>query len=506
MRCGECEAAGLVEPCFCSCCGRPLAATGSRTAIAATAAGTPGSHACASCGVETSIDRELCGPCEEAFQRVLTPAQAEAAPDPAAPGADNGPLDIGPAVEAAETTVSLVDEPRTPAAGDLPELPFGVYSVPSPEAMADPIGAAESADHTPLPEPRPWWEMSEPAASAVKPPVAATAEDAAAAASPASEPTPADTMPAPPPSPTAAPPVPRVADSVTTRPVDPPTPPDRHVRPCRPKVPPPVRRPGRTRQSAARLAGIAVATAAVCTVGLIGVPHLLDLTWRAPAGSGAPDWDTVTPLPDTSSLVPPIDPSAPSVVPEAPAAPPASVDTPASGAQKSTAERPATRATGPGTPKPAARIQPSKAAQAKPGPAGAAPAAEAPAELPTTVPSVAPPVAIAPEPAPTRVEEPLGQAFEVTQVDVRPQVTRQVAPRRPDNRTTADVVVVRVLVSPAGRAADVRVVRGAKGLPAYDAAAVEAVRRWSFSPAQRRSRPVSCWVHVGVPFAAEEGE
>jgi protein TonB len=122
--------------------------------------------------------------------------------------------------------------------------------------------------------------------------------------------------------------------------------------------------------------------------------------------------------------------------------------------------------------------------------------------LPVTAP-VAPVV-------PTRVEPDVdpGPAFEVTQVDVRPVITRQTYPRVPGGTSIGgqpEVVVVRVLVSRSGRAADVRVVRGSRASREFDEAAIAAVREWSFTPAQRRSKAVSCWMHVGVSFRAGDG-
>jgi len=65
-----------------------------------------------------------------------------------------------------------------------------------------------------------------------------------------------------------------------------------------------------------------------------------------------------------------------------------------------------------------------------------------------------------------------------------------------------DVVVLRVLVSPAGHPADVRLLRGSRVDPAADRAAIAAVRQWRFTPAQKRGQLVSCWFNVGVPVRA----
>jgi protein TonB len=115
----------------------------------------------------------------------------------------------------------------------------------------------------------------------------------------------------------------------------------------------------------------------------------------------------------------------------------------------------------------------------------------------------APLVAVATEPVPAPLE-----AFELSDVDVRPEILRRVEAESPilaDSREQADVVVVRVLVSPGGRAADARLLRRSKVDAAFDAAALAAVRQWTFSPARRRDRAVACWLNVGVPLRSQRG-
>ena len=101
-----------------------------------------------------------------------------------------------------------------------------------------------------------------------------------------------------------------------------------------------------------------------------------------------------------------------------------------------------------------------------------------------------------------RVARPAGPAFEVTQVDSRPRVEASVTPRVADlgrEGPLNDVVILRVLVSPAGRTSDVQVLRRSKVDSTIDAAAISAVRQWRFSPARKRGEAVSCWFSVGVP-------
>jgi protein TonB len=107
--------------------------------------------------------------------------------------------------------------------------------------------------------------------------------------------------------------------------------------------------------------------------------------------------------------------------------------------------------------------------------------------------------------APVTSAAPAGPTFEATHVDVRPQVASRVEARLPAASTSVrgdEVVVLRVLVSPAGHPADVRLLRGSRTDPAADRAALAAVRQWRFTPARKRGQLVSCWFNVGVPVRA----
>jgi len=60
-------------------------------------------------------------------------------------------------------------------------------------------------------------------------------------------------------------------------------------------------------------------------------------------------------------------------------------------------------------------------------------------------------------------------------------------------------VVLRVLVSPEGRAEQLEV-RTSTGHPRLDQAALDAVRRWRFVPAKQGDHAVSAWVLVPLTF------
>jgi len=60
-------------------------------------------------------------------------------------------------------------------------------------------------------------------------------------------------------------------------------------------------------------------------------------------------------------------------------------------------------------------------------------------------------------------------------------------------------VLLRVLVNEEGRSASVEVNRSS-GIEALDQAAVEAIKRWRFSPARLGDRPVESWVRIPIEF------
>ena len=96
-----------------------------------------------------------------------------------------------------------------------------------------------------------------------------------------------------------------------------------------------------------------------------------------------------------------------------------------------------------------------------------------------------------------------GRAYISTEVDVRPEVVRQVPPVYPEGalaQRLRDIVVLEVLVGATGSPEDIQVLRGSQKTPAFNAAAITAVRQWAFSPARKNGLPVPCWWAVGVPF------
>lgn len=110
-----------------------------------------------------------------------------------------------------------------------------------------------------------------------------------------------------------------------------------------------------------------------------------------------------------------------------------------------------------------------------------------------------------PTPQPAETPKTTGAAEDVVPafvpVEVQPQIVERVEPRYPDLLRRAGVegrVVVRVLVGTDGRAERVEVLRSDH--EGFDAATVEAVRRWRFAPAVQAGQPVRVWMTVPVRY------
>ena len=98
---------------------------------------------------------------------------------------------------------------------------------------------------------------------------------------------------------------------------------------------------------------------------------------------------------------------------------------------------------------------------------------------------------------------PIGRIYDPTDVDERPRVLKQVDPVYPVEAARLklqDVVVVKALIGPGGHVEDVQILKHGSKDPAFDAAAVKAVRQYTFAPARKKGQPVSCWFNIGVPF------
>jgi serine/threonine-protein kinase len=124
------------------------------------------------------------------------------------------------------------------------------------------------------------------------------------------------------------------------------------------------------------------------------------------------------------------------------------------------------------------------------------------------LPSQAAPAAVpdAPNPvAPAAQDAALASSriYQITEVDVKPEVLTQVPPIYTDDavkQNVKDVVVLQVLVDANGRPQTIKLLRGSQKAPLLNGSAAASVRQWTFSPARKNGEPVPCWFNVGVPF------
>lgn len=136
---------------------------------------------------------------------------------------------------------------------------------------------------------------------------------------------------------------------------------------------------------------------------------------------------------------------------------------------------------------------------------GLSEAAEALARTPPpAAQTAAPPVSTAvtpvdaPGPATTPDSAPAGSI-------TRPEPLERTPPEYPSSalrRGESGTVLVRVEVDASGRPTEVSVARSSRSR-ALDRAAVQAVRRWRFSPAQQDGRPVAGAVEVPIEFKTD---
>jgi protein TonB len=155
------------------------------------------------------------------------------------------------------------------------------------------------------------------------------------------------------------------------------------------------------------------------------------------------------------------------------------------------------------------RIDPRTARLPKPTvPVAVAPALPAVVAEPVPVAAAPAPPPPAPEPAAAEAQTgPVGPFFELRQVDQPPQVTSRVEPDLPDGLQSGainEIVIARVLVSQSGHPSLVSLLRRSKAGPELDAAVINAVKRWSFTPASRRGEAVSCFMNVAVTVRRTE--
>jgi TonB family protein len=272
---------------------------------------------------------------------------------------------------------------------------------------------------------------------------------------------------------------------------------------------------------------LVTAAAAVIILGAIGVP--LSRLWL--------ERTAAHPVQQLPVQQPAPQPAAPRPAPAAHTATPAATPTPTPAPTPAPAPSPA--AAPRVTPPPAAAAQPHRApsattvvpptaaaqVRALPAPDATArvapkptrpvttPAPQAEPALTTMAPAIVTPsvtelapAPVEPAPAPLPAEPAsapaAGPFFELNDVDRPPKVATRTAANIPasiQGQPLNEIVVVRVLVSQAGRPALVSLLRHSKAGLALDEAVIEAVKQWTFTPAVKRGQNVSCFYHVAVP-------
>lgn len=100
-------------------------------------------------------------------------------------------------------------------------------------------------------------------------------------------------------------------------------------------------------------------------------------------------------------------------------------------------------------------------------------------------------------PPPPEEEEPIVQFFALSE---KPKVLKQAKPKYPELARKAGIegrVTVKVLINTKG---DVERVELVKGHPMLNDAAIEAAKRWKFTPPKQRDRFVKVWMNIPIDF------
>jgi TonB family protein len=404
---------------------------------------------------------------EEAATVLVVAAAPPPRPEPAAPPAPPEPA----------FAADSMDWSTPPAASNDHE---GIVALPpwarkGPDAETE--SPAEAAPEAPGAEPVPWWERNgqQSPTAAAKPEVARYVPPSAA-----------------------APPASASLESTLAR------------QAMRPKSPaavaaaiPAPRASGDSRRRSliigAALAGVAaIGTPVMWKLAFASRPTTVSALPIEPAAAPQPAPPRAERVHGTPAAAPPAprvyhDLQPPAPPPAAPAAPAASAPTGSQATPKSAPKKPAVTAAAVPVAAPVAAPEPAPLLVTTPPPVVAAPAAAA-----------------APPPSVQAEAVPLGQIFEVSQVEARPSVTNRFDPVLParlrGHGTTPMVVIVRVLVSPSGRAVESSPVKNPSNDAGLGAAAAATVRQWTFAPARKKGQAVSCWVNVGVVFKSASGD
>ncbi|MEO8216696.1 MAG: energy transducer TonB, partial [Acidobacteriota bacterium] len=106
-------------------------------------------------------------------------------------------------------------------------------------------------------------------------------------------------------------------------------------------------------------------------------------------------------------------------------------------------------------------------------------------------------------PTPTPVTTRVGDLVSLSEVDQIPQVVVSFRPPYPgiaQRQHLQATIALSALISETGSVLDVRVVRPAARLSSLEAAAIQSVKTWQFSPAIKDGKAVRTWMNVSVSF------
>ena len=103
-------------------------------------------------------------------------------------------------------------------------------------------------------------------------------------------------------------------------------------------------------------------------------------------------------------------------------------------------------------------------------------------------------------------EEDLPGYGEFVAVEVQPQVINKVSPVYPELARRAGgegKVLVDILVDKEGKVRDVKILKPSGANVGFEEAALEAVKKWTFSPAIQNGKPVACWLTLPILFTVK---
>mgnify|MGYP001768288323 CR=1 FL=1 len=106
----------------------------------------------------------------------------------------------------------------------------------------------------------------------------------------------------------------------------------------------------------------------------------------------------------------------------------------------------------------------------------------------------------------TAVETVKEETFDISELEKRPEAVSQVTPTYPAELRKAKIegsVTLVFVLSEDGRVEDPRVEKSSR--PEFERPALEAIRRWRFSPGEKDGRPVRTYIRQAMRFRVASG-